>query len=100
MLPIAKMEIADEVPWANEMTPYDEAQFSLYMHLLSAVRSFAPEQEICDRLLGIDATREPDRARKCLESHVKRALWLTNEGLHLLFPDKCPHCGAEHGTEH
>jgi hypothetical protein len=91
MLPIAKIEIVDEVPWENALTPYDEAQFALYMYLLNAVRAFTPEDEICDRLLGIDAAKEPERARKCLDSHVKRAIWLTNDGLHLLFPEKCPH---------
>lgn len=86
-----RSNIADEVPLANKLTSYDEAHFGLYMRLLDAVRSFAPDDEICDRLLGIDPSEEPERARKCLESHVKRALWLTNEGAHLIFPDKCPH---------
>jgi hypothetical protein len=95
MLPVAKLEIVDEVPWADELTPYDEAQFALYMRVLSATRSFTPEDEICIRILGIDFSKEPERAQKRLDSHLKRALWLTNEGLHLIFPDKCPNCGSE-----
>jgi len=90
------MEIADQVPWSDEFTPYDEAQFGVYMRVLTAVREFTSEHEICIRILGIDFTKEPERAKKCFDSHLKRALWLTNEGIHLIFPDKCPHCGIEH----
>jgi hypothetical protein len=99
MLPIVKMDIADEVPWSEEFTPYDEAQFGLYMRVLNALRAFMPKDQICTRILGIDAAKEPERAQKRLDSHLKRAIWLTNEGLHLIFPDKCPRCGTEH-TEH
>ena len=91
MLPIAKMDVADEVPWENALTPYDEAQFALYMSLLTAIAELATEEEICAQLFGIDARREPERALKCFMSHVKRARWLTSDGLHLLFPDTCPH---------
>lgn len=96
---VTKLEIADEVPWSDMLTPYDEAQFTLYMRVLTATRVFIPGYEICARILGIDPIKEPERAQKCLDSHLKRALWLSNEGLHLLFPDKCTHCGAEH-SEH
>lgn len=91
----AKLEIADEVPWSNVLTPYDKAQFMLYMRVLNATRAFTPEDEISARILGIDALKEPERAQKCLGSHLKRALWLTNEGLHLIFPDECPHCRTD-----
>lgn len=91
MLPITKMDIADEVPWENALTPYDEAQFALYMSLLTAISELATEEEICRELFGIDARREPERARKCFMSHVRRARWLTGDGLHLLFDRDCPH---------
>lgn len=94
-----KMDIVDQVPWSEDFTPYDEAHFGLYMHLLNAIRAFVPKDEICTRILSIDAAKEPERAQKCLDSHLKRALWLTNEGLHLIFPDKCLHHKPER-TEH
>lgn len=81
--------LVDEVPWADDrLTAYDQAQFSLYMSLLTALSELATEEEICHSLFGIDACREPERARKCFMSHVKRARWLTGEGLHLLFPEQ------------
>ena len=98
--PIPKMEVVDEVPWSEDFTPYDEAQFGLYMRVLSAVQMFVPEDEICSRMLGIDAAEEPERAQKRFDSHLKRALWLTNEGLHLIFPDKCRHCGKNHCVDY
>ena len=91
--------IADEAPWSEELTLYDEAHFALYMRVLIAVREFMPEDQICSNILDIDAAKEPERAKKRFDSHLKRALWLTNEGTNLIFPDKCPHCGIEH-SEH
>lgn len=96
---IDKTEIVDEVPWSKEFTLYDEAQFALYMRVLTAVREFTPEDQICSSILGVDAAKEPERAKKCFDSHLKRALWLTNEGIHLIFPDKCRHRGIER-SEH
>jgi hypothetical protein len=77
---------ADAPPWSNDLTSYDREHFPLYMRLLSAVQEFTPDGEICANLFGIDAVREPERAQKCLSSHLTRALWLTNEGRHLLIP--------------
>lgn len=93
---ITKIEIADEVPWSEDFTSYDEAQFALYLRVLTATQAFTPDDEICSDILGIDPTKEPERARKCLGSHLKRAIWLTHDGLHLIFPDKCPRCGKVH----
>lgn len=84
MNPIAKIDVADEVPWAEAFTPYDRAQFTLYMRLLNALNEQAQEEEICKELLGIDAKREPERARRCLDSHLRRARWFRGEGLRFL----------------
>ena len=82
-------QLADEPPWADDrLTAYDQAQFPLYISLLTALTELATEEEICESLFGIDARREPERARKCFMSHVKRARWLTGEGFHLLFPER------------
>lgn len=84
-----KMEIsvpfADEPPWADDLTAYDEAHFTLYMRLLDAVAAGATEAEICAELLAIDAEREPTRAHRCFESHVRRARWFLADGSRHLF---------------
>jgi hypothetical protein len=41
-------------------------------------------------LFGIDAAKEPERARKCLESHLKRARWMTQKGYLDLVRDDDP----------
>ena len=89
MLSAAKIDIADEVPWSNELTPYDVAHLKLYLELLSSADGRGEEGDICRRLLNIDSEREPARARTRFESHLKRAQWVSTEGLHLLFHDDC-----------
>lgn len=78
-------ELTDEPPWADELTAYDEANFTLYMRLLDAVAAKATEREICTELLDIDAVREPVRAHRRFESHVRRARWFLADGARHLF---------------
>ena len=80
MPPVAKFAIADEAPWSDKINAYDQAQFRLYLRLLDAVEAKASTTEICKILFGIDAEREPVRAQKCLESHLRRARWMTEHG--------------------
>jgi hypothetical protein len=78
-------EIADEVPWSDKLTDYDERHFIVYLRLLDASADGATEDEMSRIVLGIDATKEPQRARKALESHLRRARWMTEHGYrHLL----------------
>ena len=45
----------------------------------------ASDAEMCRIILSIDAAKEPDRARRALASHLKRARWMTEHGYrHLL----------------
>lgn len=73
-------DIADEVPWADHVTPYDEAHFVVYLRLLDASKEGASEEEMSCVVLGIDSANEPERARKALKSHLKRARWMTEMG--------------------
>ncbi|HEY5236901.1 MAG TPA: DUF2285 domain-containing protein [Rhizomicrobium sp.] len=82
--------IADEAPWTEKVNAYDYAQFKLYLRLLDAVFAEAPEAKICRILFGIDSEREPERARKCLDSHLKRARWMTQKGYLDLVRDTDP----------
>ena len=77
--------VADEVPWSEKITPYDKAHFVEYVRLLDASAAGASDAEMCRIVLGIDAAKEPDRAKRALESHLRRARWMTEHGYrHLL----------------
>lgn len=83
--PELKPEIADEVPWAPTLTEYDERHLVVYLRLLHAVAENASDEEITRIVLRIDPAQEPERARKALDSHLRRARWMTEHGYrHLL----------------
>ena len=83
-------ELADQPPWADELTAYDEAHFTLYMQILDAVAAKAAEPDICAELLGIDPERDPARAHTRFESHVRRARWFLGDGARYLFDRPSP----------
>lgn len=79
--------IADEVPWSDGLTDYDHAHLALYARLLDAEADGASDDEVVRLVLSIDPAREPDRAKRCLSSHRKRARWMSEEGYrHLVRP--------------
>lgn len=78
-------ELADQPPLTEALTAYDEAHFTLYMQILDAVAAKASESDICVELLGIDASREPQRAHDRFESHLRRARWFLDGGARHLF---------------
>lgn len=84
--------LADEPPWADELTLYDETHFTLYLRLLEAVAASASETDICREILNIDARIEPGRAHQQYEAHLRRARWFaTSEGFrHLINRDSYP----------
>lgn len=71
---------ADAVPIASELTDYDRAHIKLYARLLDATADGAGWQEIVSVLFGIDAAREPERARHVHDSHLARARWVASSG--------------------
>lgn len=77
---VVSPEIADEVPWSDRVTAYDEAHFVVYLRLLDASAAGASEAELSRIVLGIDPVREPQRAQRALGSHLKRARWMTETG--------------------
>lgn len=70
-------EIADDVPWADEITSYDEDHFITYLRLLDAEAEGADWREVARIVLDRDPEAEPDRTRHCWESHFQRARWMT-----------------------
>ena len=83
--PNATPVIADEVPWSELITGYDEAHFVVYLRLLDASADGASTDEMARVVLGIDPDRERARAEKAVASHLGRARWMTEKGYrHLL----------------
>ncbi len=77
--------IADEVPWSETITDYDESHYVVYLRLLDARTDGASVNEMAQVVLGIDPAREPDRAEKAVSSHLRRAQWMCEKGYrHLL----------------
>ncbi len=72
--------IADEVPWAESITEYDEAHYVVYLRLLDANAEGASTDEMARVVLGIDPIKEPARAQKAVASHLRRAQWMTEKG--------------------
>lgn len=72
--------IADVAPQSDDLTDYDHAHMKLYLRLFDAAESGASLQEISQILFGIDADKEPERARKIYDSHLARARWMTEHG--------------------
>ena len=80
-------KVADEVPWSERVTAYDEAHFVTYLRLLDAAAEGASEDEMSRVVLGIDPALEPERARKALKSHLERARWMAEAGYRDLLED-------------
>lgn len=76
------IEPFEEVPPGGDMiTAYDLAYLATYIHLLDAEKGpDRPWQQTVVTLFGIDAAREPDRARQVYEAHLDRARWMTEVG--------------------
>jgi hypothetical protein len=73
-----------EVPWAEGVTPYDEANLVTYLRVLDANAAGASLEEIALDILGLDPGTDPDDARKAASSHLRRAQWMTTNGYRYL----------------
>lgn len=72
--------IADQVPWSERITTYDEAHFVTYLRLLDAEADGADWQEVARIVLRRDPDADPAAARRCWEDHLSRARWMTRSG--------------------
>jgi hypothetical protein len=77
---MAGPDVATEVPWSEALTDYDRAHLTLYLRLLDAQADGATLDEMARIILGIDPHKEPQRAKKAVASHLRRALWMTEHG--------------------
>lgn len=73
-------DVADDVPWSNKITPYDEQHFVTYLRLLDADADGADWQEVARIVLHRDPVAEPEKTWSCWEKHLKRAKWMTEHG--------------------
>ncbi len=77
---MSKTEFLDEPPESAALTTYDREHMKLYLRLLDAAADGAAWREVVQILFGLDAEREPDRARRVHDSHLARARWMTTHG--------------------
>ena len=73
-------DVEDEAPGGPDITAYDEQHYVTYLRLLDANREGADWQEVARIVLHRDPVAEEDRSRRCWESHLTRAQWLSNSG--------------------
>ena len=72
-------------PQEEGVTSYDERHLVTYLRLLDAEAEGADWREAVSIIFGIDAAREPERAKAVHDSHLARARWMTESGYrHLL----------------
>ncbi|RWE94676.1 MAG: DUF2285 domain-containing protein [Mesorhizobium sp.] len=79
-MPELDPHVADEVPWSDRITPYDDRHKVIYMRLLDAEANGADWQEVARIVLHRDPVAEPERTRHCWENHLRRAKWMTTTG--------------------
>lgn len=73
-------DIADEVPWSDQVTQYDEENLVTYLCLLDAAKGGATKEEMAVVVLGIDPCKEPMRVFKSFKSHLCGARWMAKRG--------------------
>ena len=74
-------DVDDEAPTGFDMiTPYDETHFITYLRLLDAEKDGADWSEVARIVLHRDPDREELRTRRCFDSHLARAQWMTKRG--------------------
>ncbi|KAA0968182.1 DUF2285 domain-containing protein [Aureimonas fodinaquatilis] len=73
-------DVDDEAPTGNAITVYDERHFVTYLRLLDAKAEGADWKEVAQIVLHRDPVAEELQTRRCWQSHVERAQWLSREG--------------------
>lgn len=73
-------DVDDIAPTGDEITRYDERHFVTYMRLLDAKAEDADWKEVAQIVLHRDPVAEELLTRRCWQSHLERAQWLSREG--------------------
>jgi len=77
----------DEPPQSPALTSYDREHMKLYLRLLDAATDGASWKEAVAVLFGLDADREPKRAKRVHDTHLARARWMSEVGYRLLLDE-------------
>jgi hypothetical protein len=72
--------VADVVVWSDQITPYDEQLFLTYARLLDADAENADWRDVARIILLLDPEENPERARRCWQTHLDRAKWVATTG--------------------
>ena len=73
-------DVDDDAPNDPDITLYDEAHFVTYLRLLDAETEGARWTEVARIVLHRDPIADEARTRRCWESHLARAQWMTKQG--------------------
>jgi len=72
--------LAEKAPRSPIITAYDEAHFAIYLRLLDAKSKAVSEEAMLEIILDAAPSMSHDKARRTLLSHLKRAIWMSDEG--------------------
>ena len=72
--------LTERAPAVKCLTPYDEAHLVTYLRLLDANASGAADADLAQIILDDNPALSGPQARRAAASHLKRAVWITQEG--------------------
>ena len=75
-----KAPLADPLTWSDEITPYDEEHLVTYLRLLDAEAAGTPDRDVCRAILDLDVDQHPEKTRRILADHMRRAKWMMEFG--------------------
>lgn len=73
-------DVEDEAPGGPDITAYDKQHYLTYLRVLDASRDGVDWQEVARIVLHRDPDADEARSRRCWESHLARAQWLSGSG--------------------
>lgn len=91
-------DVEDEAPGGPDITPYDEQHYVTYLRLLDASRDGADWQDVARIVLHRDPASDPERSRRCWESHLARAQWLSSAGYRRILEQAIERASNSAGT--
>lgn len=93
-------DVADGVPWSEDLTPYDEEHLVTYLRLLDAEADGADWREVARIVLHRNPEAELERTRRCWEIHLARAHWMTSQGYRRLLEQAGQMCSPSGSNRH
>jgi Uncharacterized conserved protein (DUF2285) len=88
LAPKLEPDIAAIAPWSEGLTDYDLEHLAVYLRLLDAEAAGADWREAAGMVLRLGPDEAEASARRCWETHLARARWMTDTGYRLLLEHK------------